>query len=359
MKIRSPRSKRRLALSVLVGALALAVSTPATAVSAQSSPVVDQQACLPAAAGHTDANAFVCDRMAGPNRYATSKAVMEHPGIPWGTTTVVVVSGENPYDALSATTFANVLKAPILLSPSQGLSPETRAALQAAKARGVTDVVVVGGFSSLSARVSDQISDMGLLLERYYGVDRFDTSAMVAFKTRQYYEEAGQLLKGVFFADGRNFADSLAAGPAAAARNGILLLTNGSSMVYHINDSVLDLDVPMWAIGGNAAKAAAHLNATPVVGTDRFDTAVKVARTFFPSRTRWVAANGDSYPDALSGGALAARLNSPLLLTKAKTVPGVVRTYLNESTDAEGIYLLGGLSSISEPTRRQLCEAAR
>lgn len=356
MKTHTVRSRRVAALSALIAAFALVLSTPAAAT--QDEPDnSDQQHSTAYASSACQAPGFTFKRLAGPNRYATSQAVMEQGASDWGRF-VVVASGENPYDALSATPLANALKAPLLLSPAGGLSAETRAALQNAKAQGANYVVLVGGLTALSPAVFDQIYAMGFpSMVRYYGEDRFDTSVTVAMKTAQIYEEHGQEVKAVFFADGTNFADSLAAGPAAAVRNGVLLLTNGSSMVWYVADQAASFGRPMWAIGGNAAKASSSLGARAVVGADRFDTATKVAKTFFPTTTKWLAANGNTYPDALSGGALAAHLRSPLLLTKTNGAPAPVIDYLRSTGRATHLFVLGGNGSVSSYTERRLCEA--
>lgn len=359
MKSRFTSTRRTCALGAVMCAVtsALVISLSASPAAFAGSRADQPDPRGPHLRSACEAPGFTYKRLAGPNRYATSQAVMEEGAGAWGRF-VVVASGENPFDALTATPLANALKAPLLLSPAAGLSAETRAALQTAKEHGANYAVLVGGLNALSPRVFNQIQEMGYpSLVRYFGDDRFDTSVTVAIKTAQIYQENGQEVKAVFFADGTSFADSLAAGPAAATRNGLLFLTNGPAMVWYVAEEAASYDRPMWAIGGNAAKASTSMGARPVVGADRFDTAAQVARTFFPSTTKWLVANGYTYPDALSGGALAANLRSPMLLTKHNGVPAPLLNYLRSTGRATDLFVLGGPGSVSSFTERRLCEA--
>lgn len=69
---------------------------------------------------------------------------------------------------------------------------------------------------------------------------------------------------------------------------------------------------------------AGYMNGTPskrISGADRFDTAVAVSKHGYPSTASAViVANGLNYPDALSAGALGAKLKAPLLLSGPKSI---------------------------------------
>jgi putative cell wall-binding protein len=98
-------------------------------------------------------------------------------------------------------------------------------------------------------------------------------------------------------------------------------------------------------------------------GEDRFDTSVQISRTwiFEPTRAVFVA-NGLNFPDALSAGPAAARLNAPILLTAQDFLPAQVADRLLEldSVESEGaepldvIYVVGGEPSVSAAVEAQL-----
>jgi hypothetical protein len=86
------------------------------------------------------------------------------------------------------------------------------------------------------------------------------------------------------------------------------------------------LDVPIISVGGQAA--AALTNDFEIVGTDRYQTARKVADIFWGDpATRGTEpvliglATGLDWPDALAGGANVVGYG-PLLLTRTDSLPG-------------------------------------
>ncbi len=155
------------------------------------------------------------ERVAGEDRYATASAVARRLGAPSGV--VVIASGENFPDALSAGPLASLLGAPLLLSARDHLPAPTSLALSEL---GASRAVLVGGPAALSDEVEAELRARGLATERIYGPDRYATSKAVAERA----EAAGASLKEVFAASGENFPDSLPAGAAASSRAEVLLL---------------------------------------------------------------------------------------------------------------------------------------
>src|SRR5690606_11449465 len=73
----------------------------------------------------------------------------------------------------------------------------------------------------------------------------------------------------VFLATGANFADALAAGPAAANEGGVVLLTEGATLGAAAKLYV-DNAEDVIAIGGDAATAAGSAADDTYVGKDRY-----------------------------------------------------------------------------------------
>jgi hypothetical protein len=95
-------------------------------------------------------------------------------------------------------------------------------------------------------------------------------------------------------------------------------------------------------------------------GTDRYKTSVCVSQGTWlegtdtnPDDQDWVAdavvlARGDTFPDALAGGPLAAQVEGPLLLTKSTTLLPEVRAEIQRVLAPNGkVYLLGSTGSLS------------
>lgn len=96
-------------------------------------------------------------RIAGANRYETAAAIAR--AYPSRSRTVLVASGTNYPDALSAAGFAAKHNYPILLTHPDSLSPATAAYLKEAR---ITKVIVLGGTNAVSERVLDQIRHLNM-----------------------------------------------------------------------------------------------------------------------------------------------------------------------------------------------------
>jgi len=91
-----------------------------------------------------------------------------------------------------------------------------------------------------------------------------------------------------------------------------------------------------------------------ISGEDRYDTAVRVSTEFFSSGAPAVVlANGANFADSLSGSALAARLDSPLLLVRKEVIPAAVATEISRLKPSK-IVILGGAAAIAASVVDQL-----
>ena len=166
-------------------------------------------------------------RVSGPTRFATATAIAEFVVEFGGAVEQVIVAlGEAPAgrdawpDALAASNLAAAGRAPILLTRADDVPFETAEALTylAPDAR----VWIVGGPAAVGADAEEQLVSAGYDVQRLAGPDRYATaSAVAAEAVRQ-----GAQHSPVVLASGESFADALAAGPAAAALGGVLLLVD-------------------------------------------------------------------------------------------------------------------------------------
>lgn len=195
---------------------------------------------------------------------------------------------------------------------------------------------------------------LGFSVERLQGADRIATAQKLADRTRAVYASRNIQVGRVVLVDGTNFADALAGGPVAAAGNGVVLLTNGRSMPASVALQVRRLGAPeVVALGGAAAAAAGDLATKRVVGADRYDTAVRAAEQFVPDAKSVLVASGESYPDALSGGALMAQRGGVLLLTPKAALSSRVTAFLG-SRSFTWVRVAGGAGTISNLVAVQL-----
>ncbi len=183
------------------------------------------------------------DRLAGANRFDTAKLISAR--VP--STTVYVTEGINVDpnrgwpDAVAVSGLASFERRPILLV-AQDKAPQ--ATLDALTALNATDVVVVGGEGAVSAATVAQLESTGATVIREAGASRFGTSVEIAERSMA----AGASTFDLWFATGLSFPDALAAGPAVAKANGILLLVHGTRVtggaeVYGFLNGLEDDDV--------------------------------------------------------------------------------------------------------------------
>ncbi|WKZ81656.1 MAG: cell wall-binding repeat-containing protein [Acidimicrobiia bacterium] len=115
---------------------------------------------------------------------------------------------------------------------------------------------------------------------------------------------------------------------------------------------------PYQALLDAEAGAAIPCEQTDVVcriyGADRYATAAAVSQDSFPGGAGIVfIATGSDFPDALAGGAVAARLGAPLLLVGDDHLPSSTTAELARLEPSQ-IVLLGGTAAISETVEQAL-----
>jgi putative cell wall-binding protein len=169
----------------------------------------------------------------------------------------------------------------------------------------------------------------------------------------------------VFLASGEVFADALAGGPAAARRGGPVLLAQHNSIPAETVAELKRLGPKrIFVVGGeltlsSRVETEAAKYADQVVrlsGATRYATAVAISNRFWRDAGVVYVASGVTFPDALSGGALAARESAPILLSGPGSLPADVRTELQRLAPSR-IVLLGGTLTLKKAVRNQVARA--
>ena len=275
-------------------------------------------------------------RLAGADRVGTAIAV-SRAAFDAGAAPAAVLSRADQYaDALAGTPLAAAKKGPLLLTGSSALASADAVELTRAVAPGGT-VYLLGGPGALSPSVADQVKALGFAVVRLAGRDRFATATAIATALAP----TGPIL----LTTGLSFPDALAAGAAAAHTGAAVLLTAGVTrapatqafLAAHPNAT-------LYAVGGPAAGAYPH--AIALVGSDRYATAVLVARRFFPGARAAGLASGVSFPDALAAGPVLGANGVPLLLTGTTTLASVTRGYLTTAKPLT-VHMFGGAAALS------------
>ncbi len=321
---------------------------------------------LPAPAPDTLATIEV----AGATRYETAIEASKL-AFPDGTEHLIVASGENWPDAVTASALAGRLHAPLLLTHRTGLPS---AVADEVRRLGSADAIVIGGEAAVSEVVVSTLKTLVSTGEvrRLAGLTRYETADAVA---REVVLLAGDAYDGrSFVATGRSFADALAVSPLANASGSPVFLTPPDGRPG-LTDEMLNLGTTdVVILGGTPAISAVvedefvnvfgakHVGR--LAGADRYATAAAVAEYGVSNDgLGWDGvglATGIDFPDALAGGSMLGSRGSVMLLTLPDHLSDAAAGALSEHADeVNTVVFLGGSSAIGIGTRTAATSALR
>ncbi|SHH38925.1 cell wall-binding repeat-containing protein [Clostridium grantii] len=278
-------------------------------------------------------------RMAGPDRYDTAVAISK---AGWTKSdSVIIATGMDFKDALVAAPYAKSKDAPVILTSKNQLSINSINEIKRLQAK---NVYIIGNTSAVSDNVKNQLISLGISVNRISGDNKYATAVEVA-------KEMGTS-NGIVITTSATFADALSIVPIAASYNMPILLTDSNTLPSEVKNYISGKEIPKtYIIGGTGAVSDtvknAFSNTVRIGGKNRYETNLFVMKYFQDDIdfSNVFAATGLNFPDALSGAALAAKYNSPLILTNAN-MPSATDFYLKTKA-LTGFTLLGGTAVIS------------
>ncbi len=304
------------------------------------------------------ASTATVERLEGANRTLTAIAVAEK-GWPNGASTVVLTRDDAFPDALAGATLAQMNNAPILLTNSQTLSPET--AQEIVKLH-PTKIIILGGTGVVSPDIQKALEQSYKIpVDRIGGQDRFDTAAQIA-------QRVGNASGKVVIAYGLDYPDALAVSPWAA-KNGVpILLSLTDTLPAYTSAAIQQLNPSKTVIvGGSGVVSDAVMNALPNAtrywGDNRYETAASICEylgqadgtQLNPSNV--FVATGSNWPDALGGAALAGRDGNPILLAGSTLDPYEAEYIFYNYTVMTKVTPLGGEGVVSSDVVNEILRA--
>jgi hypothetical protein len=272
-----------------------------------------------------------------------------------GAADAVVLSRSDTYlDALVGSALAISKNGPLLITtPGNTVEPRILDEINNALG-GSGDVYLLGGVLALPVGIEEQLKDLGHTVHRIWGQNHYETAVAIN-------KAITPDPTGVIVTTGANYYDALAAGAAAGANPGtVVVLSDGGTMpaasAEYLNSIGPGIDVVTAGGPGDAAlrKAAAtgqlpawgNFSYTSLVGNNEKDTAVALARHFFVSPRNAAISTNRGWQDALTGGAMIGATGGPLLLTEPNQLYGPVADYLSDACGSlyYGVMLGGTLA---------------
>lgn len=188
---------------------------------------------------------------------------------------------------------------------------------------------------------------------RISGKDRTETA--IEFSKKNFSKS-----KYVIIADGKNFADPLVSTTLAARLKAPILLTVENNIEETVKSEIKRLGAEEIIIVGGPRSVSEDkrtqlkeydLNQVErVYGQSRYDTSVnlseKLIKEFDVSKEKVILASGETFADVLSVSPYSIKLNRPILLTTANSLPESVSKYI-ENKKTEEVLFVGGESTIT------------
>lgn len=286
--------------------------------------------------------------MSGSDRYETSTKISKT-GWTSGSKNVVIVNGneKNIVDGLSATPFASIKNAPVLLSNNGKLPSSTISEL---KRLNPTNVYVIGGTTSMPESVVKSIkNNTKATVTRIGGKSRYETSLAIAKQIDKIAD-----VNKVYISSGTGEVDALSIASVAGRDKAPILLTNVNKVDTNTYNFIKSENVKnAYFIGGEKKISnsvikqidkvvSADVSKNRVAGQNRKDTNAEVIEKFYTSSklNGVVVAKDDVIVDALTVGSFAAKNDMPVVIAKNSLSSAQKSALTGKKT--EKVYQSGG-----------------
>lgn len=299
-------------------------------------------------------------RIKGIDRYSNAISISNF-GWPDGSDKVVITRGSSYVDALSGAPLAAKLKAPMLYTYQNSLLSSVKNEITRLKAN---EVIILGGTSSISAEVENELVDMGLTVNRVNGAtNRYQTSAEIGrlFGSPKY--------RTAFLINGEEFQSSLTIIASASLLKIPVFITQNNSLASEIKEAIRELGIKKIIIVGNYTKVGSGVESwlqrkgyqTRRIGSSSTNIYYlhnlilndKVLNTGAKSI---FLAQSNNFPNGLATGPLISKVgNGSLILTDSDRLVSTASSYIKKNEKyLKNIYLIGDEKALSEKVRQDL-----
>lgn len=279
-------------------------------------------------------------RLFGAERAETAANISQQRFVTGHAKAIILARGDEPADALTGAPLAVKEHAPVLLTGSQGIPDVTQAEIDRLGGSRLP-VILLGGPVAISQGVEAQLRRAGHVVTRLAGPTRTETAAAIA----QRIGPGPRLVADGFTAD-----EAVIAAATMAANGGAVLLTAGDVLPASVAQAVRQADAAVGVRAGQASGLKTFAATTPT------DTAISVAKAYFPQPNKVIVARAGLPADALAGGALAGDWRAPLIVVNGQQVSASLLEWVNTMPITQ-LTVLGGPTAISDHVANQLVDA--
>lgn len=307
--------------------------------------------------------------------------------------TVILASGTDFEDALSAGPLAVQEDAPILLTETHSIPQSTQDEIKRLKAK---KVIIMGGEESVGKEVAKTLTLLGVEVERISGSSRFATAMETADRVMEksgvtdkvvlangsgtadpvspliatpkestltlLLQEKAGVIEQVPAEDDSSLAGVLSIGSYASKKGIPILLTEADSLPDETKAALIMFGTREVQIAGDYSEVsqrvedelkALGITVTRISGSSQFGTSAQAAGKLFPDSREAVALNASGAADALAAIPLAAKKDAPVILVDQGKIPEEVSAYLT-SSGIDSITVVGGNIEAGQAVKDQL-----
>ncbi|EGW36991.1 vanW like family protein [Desulfosporosinus sp. OT] len=274
------------------------------------------------------------DRLFGHTRYETAEAISEYYSN--GKVKNVVLSTGNEFaDALSASVLAHEKEAPVLLVDTSVDSSKDAIDYVIQHLDSSGTIYIIGGAGIISTEFETKLNNLGYQnIVRIAGIDRYDTSYKIASSLNDL------TVSTVVIASGEQYPDALSISSFAANKGWPILLSPHEGLPQEIKNFLMErMPSKVYLAGGSGvisdnvkseiSSLLPQATVERLTGQSRFDTNVTIAETFAPIPSTVYLATGYDFADALAGSAVAAKNGDPIIFIdpSVPTLPKSTASY--------------------------------
>ena len=206
-------------------------------------------------------------RLAGPDRYATGRAVVRAT-FTTANHAIIATCRDFP-DALAASGAAGARDAPVILIDGAKSNVDA-ATLASLRTLGVTSLGIAGGAGAVSSAIQSQLRAAGYTVTRFGGSSRYETAALI---NRAYFAAGSS--SSTFLATGADFADALAGAALAGHVSAPLNITARTCVDPAVADAIDDVGAASRVVLGDTSvvsnAAAANTRCVYPITTEPLD----------------------------------------------------------------------------------------
>lgn len=320
------------------------------------------------------------ERIHGKSRIDTALEIAKT-GWDSGTENVILTNAYQFADALAGVPLSKAVDAPILLTANEPAGIES-SILNGLSALDCTTVYILGGANAVNAKAESDLTHAGYTVIRLAGQTRFETAVRIAEELNNITNKTSPDTNAnseneivtlgavqnsgtshekteVFLSSGAAFPDALAISPVAAIKSSPVLYISRDGSIDSATKKYLTENAGNVVIVGGSGAISSNLeqnlasigitNVERISGSGRFETCMEIC-TRYQSLFTYSAislATGYSYPDALAGGAFAAKFGMPVILSGTKPLPAGTEEFLSIYSP-ERLFVFGGTKALND-----------